>query len=59
MGLGQLILDLAAAEKPVGLQVNHVSWKLRCVLKVSFEIIYLNVKGVYDTNWGLTVVGMT
>lgn len=44
MGLGQLILDLAAAEKPVGLQVNHVSWKLRCMLKVSFEIIYLNVK---------------
>lgn len=43
--LGQLILNLAAAAKPVGLQVNHISWKLRCMLKVSFEIIYLNVKG--------------
>lgn len=41
----QLILDLAAAAKPVGLQVNHISWKLRCMLKVSFEIIYMNVKG--------------
>lgn len=44
MGLGQMILDLAVSEKPMGFQVNHVSWKLRCMLKVSFEIIYLNVK---------------
>lgn len=44
LGLGDLILDLTAAEKPMGFQVNHVSWKLRCMLKVSFKIIYLNVK---------------
>lgn len=44
MGLGQLILDLAAAEKPMEFPVNPVSWKLRYMLKVSFEIIYLNVK---------------